>query len=410
MFMPASNTLFCICYKCGTTSLYHYLFAATHQQTWCEFYHQHLDPSHGHGGGLGCAEGATTTALLAASSREGIPLRQQKVDEEAGLLPRTFSADLPGGEAERELLRSLVGIGAMEREPEQEAHLTDAVDALGAHNMTLDMSENPQAKWWGDTFRHGAFPRSMWQDHKIYTHAIIREPVERLLSAYVNKLSCGLYSVPAGQRGDSKGNQKLWGHVVEPGGSVSYGKNVLAAAAMGADKLQTLTFQAPCNTGGLGGMGARAESAAKEKSCEQTNFTQATCEGMTLHTFADAISEVYRVWFSKDTWDPIPHPYTTLNVHFTPQAGSRSCFQSVAPEDYDTVSTISDGEAMRTFSSHLATSMHGLWSNEHANSASSSNLYFEGKPWQVPASVIRKLTEATKVERELLAKFLQKRS
>ena len=113
----------------------------------------------------------------------------------------------------------------------------------------------------------------MWQDHKIYTHAIIREPVERLLSAYVNKLSCGLYSVPAGQRGDSKGNQKLWGHVVEPGGSVFYGKNVLAAAAMGADKLQTLTFQTPCHTGG--GMGDRVEGAAKEKSCKQTNFTQA---------------------------------------------------------------------------------------------------------------------------------------
>ena len=86
--------------------------------------------------------------------------------------------------------------------------------------------------------------------------------------------------------------------------------------------------------------------------------------------------------------------------------GAKSCFQSVAPEDYDRVSTIADEKAMRAFSMHLATTKHGLWSNGHANSASTSSLYFEGKPWQVPASVLHKLAEATRGEREELQRYL----
>ena len=86
--------------------------------------------------------------------------------------------------------------------------------------------------------------------------------------------------------------------------------------------------------------------------------------------------------------------------------GPKSCFQSVAPEDYDRVSTIADEKAMRAFSMHLATTKHGLWSNGHANSASTSSLYFEGKPWQVPASVLHKLAEATRGEREELQRYL----
>ena len=277
---------------------------------------------------------------------------------------------------------------------------------MGAHNEELDLSEMVDAKIWGNTFKSGPFPVSMWQDKSIYTHAIVRDPVERLISAYVNKLSCGLYSVPAGQRGDS-GDQTLWQHVVEQYNSnnndESYGAGFLKAANMGIG-LQALTIKVPC----------RIPRSRKEvtRSCDDTNFTVVTCQGMSLDTYADAVVKIYRTWHQPGTWHAstksrsLDVDVNQVNPHFRPQTGEKSCFQSVAPEDYDRVSTIADEKAMRAFSMHLATTKHGLWSNSHANSVSSGDLYFEGKPWQVPAPVLHKLAEATRGEREELKRYL----
>jgi hypothetical protein len=405
MYMPASNTLFCICYKCGTTSLYQYLFGAFHQEAWCDYAHEVLGVD---GPDLSCPKDSHG-AMLAA---------MPPVDaggEQMGLLtPRTFTAndgagpvwtaDLPGAEAEGMLLESLEGIGAIEREPEDEAtsHQQHIVDT---YNGKLDQSESVHAKWWGNTFKSGPFPTSMWHDDKIYTHAIVREPVERLISAYVNKLSCGLYSVPVGQRGDGQGDQAQWSKVVEAGGPTRYGQGILEAAKLGRG-LETLSYESPCYPGGWGG------TKKQERACNPaTNFTAASCQGVSMETFADAIVKIYRRWHEDETWldgnrDHLDVDVTKLNGHFRPQTGAKSCFQSVAPQDYDRVSTVSDAKAMRGFSMHLATTKHGLWSNGHTNSASSGNLYFEGKPWQVPATVIHKLSEATKVERDLLQKYL----
>jgi hypothetical protein len=413
MFMPASNTLFCICLKCGTTSLYQYLFGAVHHQEWCDYLTELR------AGQTSSACTRSQSAVLASMPPGDVVLGE----EEPGLLlgeqePRTFTVDAPADKAERLLLETLVGIGAMEREPEKhadEAALRQHV--VGAHNEELDLSEMVDAKIWGNTFKSGPFPVSMWQDKRIYTHAIVRDPVERLISAYVNKLSCGLYSVPAGQRGDS-GDQTLWQHVVEPYNSNNndelYGAGFLKAANMGIG-LQALTIKVPCR------IPRRGKEVSNSRSCDDTNFTVVTCQGMSLDTYADAVVKIYRTWHQPGTWHASTKSWSLdgvvadshldvdvnqVNPHFRPQTGAKSCFQSVAPEDYDRVSTIADEKAMRAFSMHLATTKHGLWSNSHANSVSSGDLYFEGKPWQVPASVLHKLAEATRGEREELQRYL----
>ena len=41
-YIPKSKMLFCICFKCGTTSLYQYIFGAVRGQSWCDFAGQYL--------------------------------------------------------------------------------------------------------------------------------------------------------------------------------------------------------------------------------------------------------------------------------------------------------------------------------------------------------------------------------
>ena len=59
---------------------------------------------------------------------------------------------------------------------------------------------------------------------------------------------------------------------------------------------------------------------------------------------------------------------------------------------------------MRKFSEHLPSHTLGLWGDERSN-ALEGRLYFEGKPWKVPAAVIAKLKEATRDERSILHKY-----
>ena len=204
----------------------------------------------------------------------------------------------------------------------------------------------------------------MWNDSKIYTHAIVRDPVDRLISAYVNKLSCGLYSVPAHDKGD----QKLW-TAAQEAGNLRYIQNVLKAANMGAPK--KISYKCPCH--GAGYLGDKDTSKKGKAECEKTNFTSCTCAGMSIDEFATAISKIYPKWGEQ---------HETLNSHFKPQTGQSSCFSGVEPQDYDKVSTISNAGAMLQFSKHLSSHNHGLWGG-HASNAH-GNLYLGGKPWRTP--------------------------
>jgi hypothetical protein len=113
------------------------------------------------------------------------------------------------------------------------------------------------------------------------------------------------------------------------------------------------------------------------------------------------MAKVYSKWGGG--WRAAVHQQ--INTHFRPQVGEGSCFERAAPEEFDTVSTISDVAKMRTFSEHLPSHLHGLWTNEHSNDRG-GHLYFEGKKFVVPASVTKKLKKATQMEYKAFGKYL----
>ena len=47
----------------------------------------------------------------------------------------------------------------------------------------------------------------------------------------------------------------------------------------------------------------------------------------------------------------------------------------------------------------------GLWGDQHSNN-NGGNLYFEGKKFTIPDSVIKKLKKATKMEYKIFGKYL----
>ena len=66
------------------------------------------------------------------------------------------------------------------------------------------------------------------------------------------------------------------------------------------------------------------------------------------------MAKVYSKWGGG--WRAAVHQQ--INTHFRPQVGEGSCFERAAPEEFDTVSTISDVAKMRTFSEHLPSHLH----------------------------------------------------
>ena len=46
-YIQSSHMFFCICRKCGTTSLFRYMFGATHHETWCEYATKQWGPQEG---------------------------------------------------------------------------------------------------------------------------------------------------------------------------------------------------------------------------------------------------------------------------------------------------------------------------------------------------------------------------
>ena len=70
--------------------------------------------------------------------------------------------------------------------------------------------------------------------------------------------------------------------------------------------------------------------------------------------YANMMAKVYSKWGGG--WRAAAH--SQINTHFRPQVGEGSCFERTAPEEFDTVSTISDVAKMRTFSEHLPSHLH----------------------------------------------------
>jgi hypothetical protein len=338
---------------------------------------------------------ATATAEMLELSAPELEQQQQAVD--GGRRPRdpsvslmNISVDLPRAQTRLDHSLSLDGEG----------------DEGDEHQLQLDLTEDVHQKFWGNTFIKKGFPISMWEDKKTYTHVIIRDPVERLLSAYVNKLSCGLYNVPAGQRGDhgkvggKLADQAGWSTVVEDTGGYKTG----FMKTLGG-KTQTIHYKCPCqNNPWMFGDTGHSFNRKSDHECNSTGFASCSCEGVTLDMFAEGIEMIYKRW-PQHVGDGASNPFGhRLNAHFTPQTGQNSCFQNVDIEDYDKVSKISDMSAMREFSEHLSEHQHGLWSGQAANAH--GHVYFEGSPWHVPGHIVARLKRATAEEYKYLGKYL----
>jgi hypothetical protein len=329
-FIPQSNMLFCICPKCGSTSLYQYMFGAIMGTPWAE-----------------------------------------------------FKAQQPWAQL--------------------------------AQHRAQDQSEETEAPYWHGYIQGGGsegYPASMWHDPSIYTHAIVRDPIDRLISAWVNKLSCGLYSVPAGADGSfnaSVKDQALWHSVVESGVTAAYAETV-AAAAQRPDLVQKRRYAAPCSgwAYGEGRLETPCVPGRSDGAEGSGSFSERSCTSLDLEDFADALVGIYKQWdFDSASWHEDKGHLKRLNGHFRPQIGPYSCFGAVAPQDYDAVSTIGDREAMRQFSRHLPSHKLGLFGEDDSGTPSNmhENLYYEGKPWAPSAAAIQKLMEATQREREVLHGF-----
>jgi hypothetical protein len=369
VYIPSSQCFFCICLKCGTTSLYQYIYGATHGKSWCEFAKKQFgtsDPD--------CADSMMKASLTAI----GVLDSDDFIDpDDKWELP--FVNDEQGEETPMRLPTPPEGTSLRGMSPK-------------------DRSEYISAAYWGDVFKGkwggqiGKLPEDVWA--KAYKHAIVRDPVQRLVSAWVNKLSCGLYSVPTGKDGGLANNgrkeQASWRSVAESSHD-TYAASLASVAGVNTVKQK---YKAPCHVTGLG---------QDLKACKQGgNFTTGTCKSLPIEQFADAIVKVYSLWGNEEWHEGNGH---RVNGHFAPQAGHGSCFTETDPKEYDAVSTISDKSKMRKFSEHLPSHKLGLWGDQHSNN-NGGNLYFEGKKFTIPGSVIQKLKKATKMEYKTFGKYL----
>jgi hypothetical protein len=389
IYIPSSQCFFCICLKCGTTSLFQYIFGATHGTSWCDFANKHLS------GGRGAVDGCSESTKLMEASLQAIGV--MPLDENSPYIDPDGHWNLPyvqspDGPKPMRIAEPSAGTSLRELAPQ-------------------DLSEYITKSYWGNVFKGkyggktGDLPEELWA--KAYKHAIVRDPVQRLISAWVNKLSCGLYSVPEGRSGKdgaSKEDQDSWLAVSESTTNVER----YSASLEKISKVHSAgsKYMAPCNLQSEG----HHNHATDVKMCgaKQKNgtFTFATCKSHSLERFADAMTKVYKLW-ADDEWVHSSGSHHQLNSHFNPQAGPGSCFKNYKEDVklYDTISTITDKKKMKQFSAHLPSHKLGLWGDQHSNSRG-GNLYFEGKKFVIPTSVISKLKRITEVERKVFGNYL----
>jgi hypothetical protein len=142
-----------------------------------------------------------------------------------------------------------------------------------------DHSEDEHSAIWGTLFRSkynvgavGALPDDVWA--KAYKHAIVRDPVQRHISAWVNKLSCGLYSVPPGQDGGLDTDRKA---------QSSYSSVVDFQQNMYVNEMSMSTGEKPVTQHYTVPCGIAGEAESERTACQQgANYTTAVCKSFSL--------------------------------------------------------------------------------------------------------------------------------
>jgi hypothetical protein len=223
--------------------------------------------------------------------------------------------------------------------------------------------------------------------HNGHAMAFVREPVSRLISAWKDKFSCGLW-VPQEMKVNKKGEPVKGdgGWFEASDGHTRRSSNI---------KLLTKLV-------GSGGSGDTkvSHNCPKDPNSPNSNTTfDMTCKYsscLSLEKFADYLMIVHKKGLQDE-----------MNAHVKPQ--TRACFSDGAtPDKYDKVTTGYDKGAIKKLGqlmgAHISLDDDGQATKQGA-AHSTADALMDGKPLKIPSSVIHKLKQITREEEQMLHKY-----
>jgi hypothetical protein len=227
--------------------------------------------------------------------------------------------------------------------------------------------------------------------HDGYAIAFVREPVSRLISAWKDKFSCGLWVPKEGDAGVKHGDG---GWFEASDGATRRRSNIRELTALvghGGSGETKLSRHCPRDGHGLArhGQTSPSENTTFDGTCTYTNC-------LSLETFADYLLIVHEKGLQDE-----------LNEHIRPQ--SRDCFRNGAtPDKWDKVTTGYDKPAIKKLGQLLGAEI-SLDDEGDATKAgmlhSTADALYDGRQIHVPSSVMHKLKLVTREEEQMLSKY-----
>jgi hypothetical protein len=224
--------------------------------------------------------------------------------------------------------------------------------------------------------------------HDGHAMAFVREPISRLVSAWKDKFSCGLY-VPAGK--ESTGRKKGDGGWFEASNDPERRRQNI--------KFLTALTPWPSYEGSTkvsDTCPSHDYVSPNSVTTFNSNCTYVNCLG--LDHFADLLLTVHKRGLQDD-----------LNAHIKPQ--SRECFGGGAsPDKWDTVSTGYDKAAIKKLGqlldAHISLDDDGA-ATKQGQAHSTADAVYDGKKFMVPSDVFYKLKAITREEEKMLHKYYE---
>jgi hypothetical protein len=215
--------------------------------------------------------------------------------------------------------------------------------------------------------------------HDGWAIAFVREPVSRLISAWKDKMACGLY-IPAGQEGKGDGGYFEAANVQKRKENIAYLWKLLGKD----DRNPGYTVHS-------------SHCPQNHVSSPHTNTTwngQCTYQHcLSLPQFVEDLHIVHQKGMQNE-----------LNAHIKPQ--SRVCFKDGAtPETWDRVATGYEQAAISELGRHLGAKLNTESDNKHGSSHSTSDAMLDGAPFKVTNSVLNILEHLTQEEDRMLRRF-----
>jgi hypothetical protein len=216
--------------------------------------------------------------------------------------------------------------------------------------------------------------------HDGHAIAFVREPVSRLVSAWKDKFSCGLW-VPQGKEGKGDGGwfEASDGHSRRMM-NIKFLTKLVGSGGSGDVKKSN---NCPCD---------KPES-ANTNSTFSCSCSYSNC--LSLEKFADYLMIVHKKGLQDE-----------LNAHVRPQ--SRDCFQKGAtPDKWDKVTTGYDTASIKKLGALLNAhiDLDDGTSMAQGVAHSTADALMDGKPLKIPGSVISKLKKITREEEQMLHKY-----